>query len=367
MTLLGTAAVLVSGVAVLIVVVWVLTIIPGFTITAGPFPYGSTHDLFEVHGRQDVLTLFWFCSFAVLVPLTVIGGLVSWFVAGRTMRPLHDVIDTADRLDVDDLRARVPVTTAQDETQAVAIALNALLDRLEAGVAARSRFAANASHELRNPLAAVRTIAQLALQQTDDPVMHRALARIVTTNDRMGETTAALLALARSDRPADLEQFGIRVLVDDAVDTVLDRMRARHIVVLNHVDADLCAHGDRVLFAQLVRNLIDNAVRYATDGTTVTVRGHSSGPLVSVENEGDRIDEAGVALLAEPFRRRTDRVRDASEGTGLGLAIVSAVARAHGAELVLTARPAGGLLAEVRKLDERVVEDDRLGTSPTRS
>ncbi len=145
MTLLGTAAVLVGGIAVLLVVVWILTIIPGFTITAGPFPYGTTHDVFTVHGRQDVLTLFWFCSVVVLVPLTVLGGVVSWLVARRTVRPLHDVIATADGLDVDDLRARVPVAAAQDETRAVAIALNALLDRLEAGVAARSRFAANAS------------------------------------------------------------------------------------------------------------------------------------------------------------------------------------------------------------------------------
>ncbi len=350
MTLLGTAAVLVGGIAVLLVVVWILTIIPGFTITAGPFPYGTTHDVFTVHGRQDVLTLFWFCSVVVLVPLTVLGGVVSWLVARRTVRPLHDVIATADGLDVDDLRARVPVAAAQDETRAVAIALNALLDRLEAGVAARSRFAANASHELRNPLATVRAIAQLAQRQTDDPVIQRALSRIVATNDRMNETTAALLTLARADRPAAPERFTVHALVDDAVEGLQMPMRARRVALLNVVDPALEVDGDRVLFGQLVRNLVDNAVRYATPGSTVRVSGtpDAAGPLLAVENEGDAIDDADVALLAEPFRRRATRVRTDAEGAGLGLAIVTTIARVHGAELVLAARPVGGLLAQVR-------------------
>jgi len=353
MTVLGTAAVLVGGAAVLLVVVWVLTIIPGFTFTAGPFPYGSTHDVFEVHGRQDVLTLFWFCSAVVLVPLTVVGGVVSWFVAGHTMRPLLAVIETSDGLDVEDLSGRVPVPTTHDETRAVAVALNALLDRLESGVAARSRFAANAAHELRNPLATVRAIAQLAQHQTDDPVLVRALSRIVTTNERMSETTASLLALARADRPEGVEAFVLRALVDDAVETVHPIMRTRHIAVLNQVSADLTVQGDRVLFAQLVRNLVDNAVRYAPPGSTVTAVGSSQGPLLAVRNDGDRIDDVDAALLAEPFRRRGDRVRDSGEGTGLGLAIVAAVAKAHGAELVLTAPPRGGLLAEIRTATHR--------------
>lgn len=349
MTILGTAAVLVGGAAVLLVVVWVLTIIPGFRITAGPFPYGTTHDVFQVHGRTDVLTLFWFCSAVVLVPLTVVGGAVSWFVAGRTLRPLHAVIATADRLTVDDLSARVSVAATQDETRAVAVALNGLLERLESGVTARSRFAANAAHELRNPLATIRTIAQLAQQQTEDPVMVRALARIVATNERMTATTAALLALARGDQARGTEEFRVRALVDDAVATLSAPMRARRVALLNRVGSDVHVTGDRVLFGQLVRNLVDNAVRYATPGSTVTVSGSDGGDesVLVVENDGEPIPEADVALLAEPFRRRSTRVRDADEGSGLGLAIVATIARAHGATLVLTTRDGGGLRAQI--------------------
>ncbi len=112
----------------------------------------------------------------------------------------------------------------------------------------------------------------------------------------------------------------MHALVDDAVEGLQMPMRARRVALLNVVDPALEVDGDRVLFGQLVRNLVDNAVRYATPGSTVRVSGtpDAAGPLLAVENEGDAIDDADVALLAEPFRRRATRVRTDAEGAVWG-------------------------------------------------
>ncbi len=169
LTLTYTALILLTGGAMLATVFAVLAIVPGYAFTAGPFPYGTTHDLYTINGRDDVLRLFLIVSLPALLVIGGVGGVVSWFVAGRLLQPLRQIAATAERLDDRNLDARIAVDGPHDEIRDVADTVNAMLDRLEASFTSRSRFTANASHELRTPLASMKTMLQVALRSDHPP------------------------------------------------------------------------------------------------------------------------------------------------------------------------------------------------------
>jgi signal transduction histidine kinase len=261
----------------------------------------------------------------------------AWFAAGRTLRPLAEITATARRVADRNLHERIGLTGPRDELKRLADTFDDMLARLDAAFAAQRRFAANASHELKTPLAINRTLIEVALSHPDpSPDVRRLGETLLVVNARHERLIDGLLLLARGDlTPAD------------AVPVDLAEVTA-HVAALHGVTdvtvRPVPVSGDPVLLERMVQNLVENAVAYNRPGGTVTVT-CADGSL-TVSNTGPEIAPFEVERLFEPFQRLTDRVGSA-RGTGLGLSIVRAIARAHGLTAAATPNPGGGLTVTV--------------------
>jgi signal transduction histidine kinase len=211
-----------------------------------------------------------------------------------------------------------------------------VLAPLARAIAAQRRFVANASHELRTPITAIRTAAEVAL---DDPHataedLRAVLRETVETTDETDRLMTALLALAsatdgtRADEPVELSAVVRAVLPrGPRIDSALEPTTVR---------------GDAALLRRAAANLIDNALRHGAPGAAVSVCVRAG--ELTVSNRGAAIAHEDLARLTEPFERLR---RGSAPGTGLGLSIVRAIAEAHGGRLVLDAPAAGGLVARL--------------------
>lgn len=222
---------------------------------------------------------------------------------------------------------------------------------LDAAFRAERRFVANASHELRTPLARARAIAQVALDDPDATVgtLREAHERVLAAGEQQEHIIDALLTLARGQAGAIRSGVvDLRALAASAIDQRrpdADRMGLAVRTGLEPVEVI----GDPRLLAQLVGNLVDNAVRHNYPGGFIDVVTNSTPmPGLTVTNSSPEVPADRIPELTEPFRR-LDAHRSASgDGNGLGLSIVKAVAEAHRAALTITPHDDGGLRVEVR-------------------
>ncbi|NBM21039.1 HAMP domain-containing sensor histidine kinase [Streptomyces sp. GC420] len=304
-----------------------------------------------------------------VVAATVFGGaLITTGVAGAlwvrwSLRPLRRVAATATavtRLPLDSgevaLPARVPDTDPRSEVGQVGSALNHMLGHVESALSTRHvseerlrRFAADASHELRTPVAAVRGHAQLALRHPGPvpPEVERALRRIAAESGRMGEMVDDLLLLARLDagRPLEREDVDLTRLV---LDGVADARAAGpgHRWTLDLPEEPVVVTGDAHRLQQVVGNLLANARLHTPAGTRVAVglTREAGSAVLTVTDDGPGIPEAVLATVFERFTRG-DHPRQpggpapAGGGAGLGLSIVSAVVTAHAGTVEVTSHP----------------------------
>ncbi|WP_433296601.1 sensor histidine kinase [Actinoplanes sp. CA-030573] len=285
-----------------------------------------------------------------LLAIGIIGIAGAYAVAGRALRPLHAVTQTARRLGEETLDQRIRYSGADDEVAELARTFDAMLDRLAGAFEAQKRFVANASHELRTPLAVMRTEIDVTLSDDEaDVAEYRRMAKVVrNASERANGLVDALLVLARSEAqsgrrlvrkvPADLATSVYNAL--SAVKAEAERMKL-------DVTTDLQpAHvvGDPSLLDRLAGNLIENAIRYNHLLGKLWLRtsvAEGQARLI-VGNTGYEVEPADVPGLFEPFRRGGWE-RTGSRGSGLGLSIVRAVCDAHGGTVSAVAQPGGGL------------------------
>nr|WSX50245.1 HAMP domain-containing histidine kinase [Streptomyces sp. NBC_00974] len=270
-------------------------------------------------------------------PLIAFSAALAWWVTGHALRPVDAIRTELAAVTASELDRRVPDPGGADEIAQLARTVNDTLDRLERGDARQRQFTADASHELRNPLAAVRSRLEVALRNPDRESVAAALA----DTERLQGIAADLLLLARLDggpavrtEPVDLALLAAEDLARRPGPRVPLRLDAR---------APVPACGDPERLARALANLVDNALRYAR--TEVTVRASADGDgwaLLEVTDDGPGIPEADRDRVFERFvRLDADRGR-ASGGTGLGLAIAREIARAHGGDLHALPPSAGG-------------------------
>ena len=290
-----------------------------------------------------------------LLAIGVVGVAGAYVVAGRALRPLHQVTATAQRLGEETLDQRIGYTGPDDEVAELAATFDAMLDRIAASFASQKRFVANASHELRTPLAVMRTEIDVTMADPEADVdEYRRMATVVReASERANALVEALLVLARSEAqagrrlarkvPADLAA-GAAAALDAARDEI-----ARLGVTVTRDLAPAPVVGDPSLLDRLAGNLVENAVRYNHLHGRIWVRTGSdaSHSWLVVGNTGFEVDPADVPGLFEPFRRG-GRERTGARGSGLGLSIVRAVADAHGGTVHATAVDGGGLEVTVR-------------------
>ncbi|WP_329138259.1 sensor histidine kinase [Streptomyces sp. NBC_00670] len=272
-----------------------------------------------------------------LLLLTVAG--VTWLVTRRALRPVEGIrAEMAAITASEDLARRVPVPGTGDEVARLARTTNRTLTALEASVERQRRFVADASHELRSPLASLRT-------QLEVGAAHPELLDVdgaVEDTVRLQHLAADLLLLARLDageRPGDA-----RVPLDALA---REAARGREAVVVEQAE-EVAVTGSRGQLARVLANLLDNGRRHARQRVTVTVRRDGDRAVVTVADDGPGIPADQRERVFERFVRLDDaRARD-DGGTGLGLAIARDIARRHGGTLTAAEAPGGGALFTLR-------------------
>ena len=284
----------------------------------------------------------------LIAPLAAIG---IWWLAAKNLAPLERL---AADLRSRDAQSLAPVATAglPDELSPLARSLNLLLDRLGHALDRQRAFVADAAHELRSPLTALRLQLELLGRARDEPDREAAREAIGDGIERASRLVEQLLALARNEpgaaaltmQPVDLAELARR-----AVAETVGFAQSRRIDIALDAEGQVPLQGDAVSLGLLVRNLADNAVRYSPAGSKVVVSVSASnsaeGALLRVDDAGPGIPEAERERVFDRFVRRAE---GGEQGSGLGLAIVRSVAALHGASVVLGESPIGGLRVDVR-------------------
>jgi signal transduction histidine kinase len=308
----------------------------------GDFVVAVANPLETVRRSVDALVrALWFA-----IPALVGGvALLVWFLVGRALRPVEAIRAEVEDITHTTMHRRVPEPTSTDEVARLAHTMNRMLDRLEAAAARQRRFVSDASHELRSPIAAMRTDLEVGLRAGNETDWSATARRALVETDRLSHLVDDLLELARLDegaaRPYD------DVDLDEVVVTDLAVRNGRIPVNAEAVSAGR-VHGDARQLAQMVRNLVDNAVRHARSQVAVAVRIDGDDVLLLVDDDGDGVPEPERERIFERFARLDDgRARDAG-GAGLGLALVQRVATAHGGTVSVMTSDLGGARFEVR-------------------
>ena len=300
-------------------------------------------------------------DFAILIGLALIAScaLLGWYGVRRAFRPLTQIEDTAAAIAAGDLTRRIPEPAAQDEVASLSRSLNAMLAQIEQSFAVREaseermrQFVADASHEMRTPLAAVRGYAELYRQGavTEPEDVTGTMRRIEDESIRMGGLVNDLLLLTRLDRQRPLERgpVDLTVLAADAVQDAraLDPTRQVRLIGLSGDLEPTNIEGDEAKLRQVVTNLVGNAVNHTLAGTDIEIAVGSEAPgraRLEVRDHGDGVDPVKARKVFERFYRADpSRGRGHGGGNGLGLAIVAAIVSAHDGQVGVAATPGGG-------------------------
>jgi heavy metal sensor kinase len=292
----------------------------------------------------EVRRLLWL-SVPLLVALAAVGG---YWLASRELAPVGWMAEQARRITGNNLDTRLKIGRAAEEIETLAAAFNELLGRLDQSFESMRRFVADASHELRTPIAIIRGEADVALTRERTPAEYQATLGIVLEEARrLSRLVDDLLNLARADAghvKLRIEEFYFNDLIAECCRSVQALAAARSIELECHAGEDVSFRGDEDLLRRLVINLLDNAIRYTPAGGRVSASLVAEGPRlrIAISDTGQ-----GIAPEARPhiFDRfyRADKSRSREDGGfGLGLAIAKWIAESHRGTIDLASRPGAG-------------------------
>jgi heavy metal sensor kinase len=302
----------------------------------------------ELESLRDVL--------AYVIPIAlVLAGVGGWFLARQSLAPVATMAERASGIGVEDLSARLPVINPRDEVGRLAVAFNDLLNRLENSLTQQRQFMADASHELRTPVATSRTAAAVALQQPhrDEPEYRQTLALIEQQTTRLSRIVEDMFTLARVDTgsyPVRRTPMYLDEVIDDVVRGARVLAATKHVTIESALIESAAFTGDEELVRRLVGNLLDNAARHAPPHSTVQVdlKREDERFVLCVSNAGEAIPADIQPHIFERFIRADNARTSASGGAGLGLALARWIARAHGGDVTLVrSSPDGTTFAAV--------------------
>ncbi len=321
-----------------------------------------------VHARtlEKLRTL----SFDALVVLFFASFAVGWVIAGRVLAPIGRITSVARDIQATDLSRRIRLPGPEDELKQLADTFDAMLARLDAAFAAQQRFVADASHELRNPLAIIRTNIDVALSDphADPDELRQAIVVVRRASERMARLVDDLLALARREMPTfEREPVDLGQTVGEASEEFLVPAETRGIVLDRAIAGypsggpaatvgssrrasgrgtvppeppSVVVIGDRDALKRAVANLLENAVRLAPAGSRIrlAVGSERGRAWIAVSDEGPGIAPDDQPHVFDRFWRADKARARADGGTGLGLAIVRQTVQTHGGEVQLQSR-----------------------------
>ncbi|HXY22656.1 MAG TPA: ATP-binding protein [Burkholderiaceae bacterium] len=287
-----------------------------------------------------------------VLPLLVVAPVVAaavWWLVGLSLTPLRQLVSAVRARDAESL---VPLEVAREPSEVAPLvdALNALLEKLHDAFDAQRSFIADAAHELRSPLTAVKLQLELVARATDESARAQALKELTAGIERLRNLVEQLLTLARVEPGGAEVAFADTDLVEIARQATADTVS---LAALREVELEfdgsqaIVVRGDAVALRILARNLIDNAVRYAgrKGRVHVQLKQEDAVALLRVDDSGPGIPPEDRMRVFDRFYRRRD---SDMTGSGLGLAIVQVIAKRHDAQVSLENSPLGGLRIEVR-------------------
>lgn len=280
-------------------------------------------------------------------PLVVIVAAATYLFVGRALAPVEAIRRKVSGITAARLADRVPVPEAQDEVARLATTMNMMLDRVETQVTAQHRFVADAGHELRSPLATLRS--GLDVLATRHPADRDAelLAMLSAETIRLGDLVDGLLLLARTD------EHGAAHATDDVdLDDVVAAERARLAaqqpqLAVTAAVTPVRVVGDRGQLTRVLRNLADNAAGHAASAVAFTLSTRPGHAVIEVRDDGPGVPAQDRERIFDRFVRLDESRQRASGGSGLGLAIVRELVTAHGGEVRVGDAPGGGALFRV--------------------
>jgi signal transduction histidine kinase len=321
-----------------------------YAVPVGPKALASNTKIAvaAAQGQSDAALHQLFLDSAIAFALMAVLSLwLGWVIAGRALRPLRTITDTAREISASNLHRRLDLQGPDDELKQLGTTVDGLLARLETSFEAQQQFVANASHELRTPLTLERTLLELALSDPNASIdsYRHTCEQLLAVGEQQERLIEALLTLSRSQRGLDSQQP-----VDLAAISAAAAAAADHDgLVFDTSLQPALTTGNPRLVERLVANLVSNAVDHNLDGgsislTTDTRDGHA---VLTVANTGPRIPASELERIFQPFQRLDPARTNNGHGLGLGLSIVQAIADAHEATITTRAPGDGGLHIEI--------------------
>ena len=269
--------------------------------------------------------------------LSAIGG---YALAARVFRPIKRLTNSARAIAQGDLAQRVPVPLSHDDVHALAVSFNDMAQRLGDAFTRQRRFIADASHELRTPVAAIRSLSEVALIQEDHAAAVQALQAVHKESERLGRLISDLLMLVRADDQRlqlDRDHVRLDLLAADAVASMCHLAEERAIALTSGPLIPVAVVGDAARLIQVMLSLIDNALTYTPAGGAVNISvtappGHA---CFSVHDTGIGISLDDLPHIFERFYRGDEARWRAAGGTGLGLALAQDLVQAHGGTILV--------------------------------
>lgn len=286
-------------------------------------------------------------SFLIGVFLVSVSG---WYYAGKSLQPVSQIVTEVEDIQPSNLSMRVATGNSQDELARMAEAFNHLLDRVERAFQMQRMFVSNVSHELKNPITAIRTQIEVTLQRERNPDAYRkALLSVLDDIRDLGETEQKLLQLARVySNPQDIPFSPTRL--DELLWVSMEQFKKQYPEYNSSVEfgdmpeneEDLLVSANEPLLRLAIINLMNNACKYASDHKVLlrlifkANRRHE----IEVCDQGPGIPDSEKSLIFEPFYRSPRHI--SLKGTGIGLSLVKNITNLHQIELLVENRPSGG-------------------------
>jgi two-component system sensor histidine kinase TctE len=267
-------------------------------------------------------------------------ALLAWFGLQRGIQPLERLRQRLGTRRPGDL-SPIDVREVPEEVAPLIEAFNGVMERLAANMRAQERFIADAAHQMRTPLAGLRTQLEFALRQKDPADLRASLERIRSSVERATRMISQLLSLARSqsEAPPKFEPVDLNALAREVTQEWVEQALAKRIDLGFEASAEpAMVEGSRLLLHELLNNLVDNAVRYTPPGGKVTARVTAKDFVsIEIEDNGVGVSDADRELIFERFYRAAG---NEATGTGLGLPIVRSIAAQHRASVQVRPNPA---------------------------
>ncbi len=297
-------------------------------------------DVFRLFNHEQYMINLFLIVFIICNIIAVfLSYVIGRYISNKTLKPIRDVIETADNISINDLAQRIEVPEADDEIKKLIITFNDMISRLDNAFEQHKQFISDASHELKTPIAVIQGYINLIDRwgKSDKEILTESIESIKAETEHMNNLIQQLLFLARADNNKSyihIENISLNLIAEDVIRdiNVLDS----NITTKLSVEDDVVISGDYNLIRQLIWIFCENAIKYHSEKPleiTITL-GHDNGrPFFSIKDNGIGIDEKSLPHIFDRFYRADKSRNKTIEGNGLGLSIADWIIKNHKAEI----------------------------------